>query len=300
LVELDGATGKERRRFPIPPEATDCLAFVNLSGSERATDVLVKTRYSQIWAYNYDGKLLWTVENPGGYRTAHQATPIDIDGDGKDEIVAGYALLNPDGTVRWQFESEKVDLGRGHLDCCRVLRKGEKPEDWRLVLTCCGANNIATIDGNGKTMWEVSGHHFESVQIGKVFPDLAGLQILVDIDHRPTGEGPLWLLDENGAHLGQIMTDYCRIHASIDWDGDGYDEMAVAYPRGLFDREGKRILTFEMDTHGTRVVVGDMTGDGKNDLTLDTGNKVFIFRNENNLKVQDDAPLGSGINFTFY
>ena len=95
LVELDGATGKERRRFPIPPEATDCLAFVNLSGGERATDVLVKTRYSQIWAYNYDGKLLWTVENPGGYRTAHQAIPIDIDGDGKDEIMAGYALLNP-------------------------------------------------------------------------------------------------------------------------------------------------------------------------------------------------------------
>ena len=39
LVELDGATGKERRRLPIPPDATDCLLFANLSGHQRATDV---------------------------------------------------------------------------------------------------------------------------------------------------------------------------------------------------------------------------------------------------------------------
>ena len=43
------------------------------------------------------GNLLWTVENPGGYRTAHQPFPLDIDGDGREEIMAGYALLDPDG-----------------------------------------------------------------------------------------------------------------------------------------------------------------------------------------------------------
>ena len=156
------------------------------------------------------------------------------------------------------------------------------------------------IDGNGKAIWEVTGHHFESIQIGKVFPDVPGQQILVDIDHRPKGEGPLWVLDENGTHLGQVMTDYCRIHALIDWDGDGYDEMAVAHSRGLFNREGKRFLTFEMDSPGDKVIVGDMTGDGKNDLTLDTGNKVFIFKNENHLTAKEDVPLGSGVNFTLY
>ena len=48
LAELDGATGKEKRRLPLPKDATDCLVFANLSGKSRATDVLVKTRYSQI------------------------------------------------------------------------------------------------------------------------------------------------------------------------------------------------------------------------------------------------------------
>ena len=103
IVELDGATGAEKRRFAIPENASDCLAFANLSGGKRASEVLVKTRYGQIWAYNYDGELLWTVKEPAGFKTAHQARPIDVDGDGMDEILAGYALLNPDGTVRWDL-----------------------------------------------------------------------------------------------------------------------------------------------------------------------------------------------------
>ncbi len=29
------------------------------------------------------GRLLWTVKDPGGYRTAHQPFPVDLDGDGR-------------------------------------------------------------------------------------------------------------------------------------------------------------------------------------------------------------------------
>ena len=101
IVELDGATGKERRRLPIPEEATDCLVFADLSGRGYPSEVLVKNRYSQIWAMAYSGVLLWTAQNPGGFMTAHQPFPVDIDGDGRDEIMAGYAMLNPDGQARW-------------------------------------------------------------------------------------------------------------------------------------------------------------------------------------------------------
>ena len=45
MVELDGATGAEKRRLPNPEDAADCVTFVNLSGGERPTEVLIKTRY---------------------------------------------------------------------------------------------------------------------------------------------------------------------------------------------------------------------------------------------------------------
>ena len=302
LVELDGATGKQRRRFPIPPDATDCVVFANLSGNKRPTDVLVKTRYSQIWAYNYDGKLLWTSKYPGGSRTAHQPVPIDIDSDGTDEIMAGYAMLNHDGSVRWKLQCQKVDQEKSHLDCCRVLRKGKSPEQWRLAITCCAANNVACIDGNGQICWELPGHHFESIQIGRIFPNLQEPQILVDIDHRPRGQSPIWVVDADGNHLGQIMSDYCRQHQLLDFDGDGYDEIILAFAHGVFDHRGRRIATFDTTKPGTIMLLGDMTADAVSDVTILTTSPlvVHIFKNEKGRTQSPEALLGCGVNFTLY
>ncbi|MHC4520785.1 MAG: glycosyl hydrolase, partial [Planctomycetota bacterium] len=185
VVALDGESGQELARIPIAEQATDCLVFCDLAGNGAPRDFLVKDRYHQIWAYNAQGQLLWSVRDPGGFRTAHQPRPIDLDGDGRDEIMAGYAMLNPDGSVRWVFQSQKIDQNRGHLDCARIVKYGRSPEEFRIALTCCGADNVALIDGNGKPLWELSGHHYESIDIGRVIPDRPGPQILVDIDHRP-------------------------------------------------------------------------------------------------------------------
>lgn len=226
LVELDGATGRERRRIAIPEEATDCLVFCDLSGWGRPTDVLVKDRYWNIYAYNREGQLLWQVKEPGGYKTAHQPLPVDLDGDGRDEIMAGYALLNPDGTVRWVYHSDQVDLGSGHLDCCRLYRRRPAPADVQLALTCCGANAITMLTGEGRVLWEVTGEHFESIDVGRLLPGGAESQLVVDIDHQ-AGIGPVHVFDGTGELVARLMTDYARHHALIDWNGDGLDEILV-------------------------------------------------------------------------
>lgn len=303
LVALDGRTGREIRSFQIPGQASDCLVFADLSGRGHATDILVKTRYSQIWAYNQTGKLLWTSKNPGGFRTAHQPRPMDLDGDGRDEIMAGYALLNADGSVRWTYQSKAVNQARGHLDCARLFSMDQKPGSRRIVLTCCGADNIACIDGQGRILWEKSGHHFESIQVGTVVPDAPAPQILVDIDHRPRGESPLWLLDADGRHLGTIMSDYCRHHALLDWTGDGCCDILIADGRGVFNGRGKRIATF--DTGGKRGIamqLGDMTGDQVPDVTIVTADPptVHIFKNKKGKPHPRFKTLGCGVNFTLY
>ena len=309
LVELEGATGREIRRIPIAEEATDCLVFCNLSGGNRPTDVLVKDRYHQIWAYDQQGKLLWTVRDPGGFRTAHQPRPIDIDGDGRDEIMAGYALLNSDSSVRWVFGSKKVDQSRGHLDCARVFRRGVSPEDFRIALTCCGANNTALVDGNGKVLWEVSGHHFESVDVGHIIPNHPGPHILVDIDHQPYGKSPLWVLDGKGELLGQLVTDYSRHHCLLDWDGDGLDDILVAHKCGLYNHRGQRFGTFgtpglELGAgkgeYERSILIGDMTGDGVQDVMIATPYTVYIYENTSGKKPDKPVPLGTEFNFTLY
>jgi len=310
IVELDGATGRVKRQIPIAEDATDCLVFCDLSGRGYASDCLVKDRYHRIWAYDRSGKLLWHVADPGGYRTAHQPRPMDIDGDGRDEIMAGYAMLNADGSVRWVYKSGTVDQGQGHLDCVRILSQGNSPKDLRLALTCCGANNIAVIDGEGKVVWERSGFHFESINVGKIFPDYSGPQILVDIDHQPLGKSPLWVLDENGNQLGQIIGEYSRHHSLVDWTGDGYAEIIVAHSGAMYDRRGKRIATFVVNDHtqgdaaqpqGERSILeGDFDGDGRKDVILATPQGVHIYRNANGKQVVGETRLGTEPNFTLY
>ncbi len=126
LVELEGKTGHERRRLPIPAQASDCLVFANLSGGQRSTDFLVKTRYSQIWAFDSDGQPLWTVREPDGYRTAHQPRPIDLDADGRHEV--DRRLLGPQRRRNTAIDipSQAVDQARGHLDTCRLFCLGIK------------------------------------------------------------------------------------------------------------------------------------------------------------------------------
>ncbi len=308
MVELDGRTGVEKRRLPIPKAATDCLVFCDLAGKGRPTDVLVKDRYEQIWAYDQSGALLWTVTHPGGFRTAHQPRPMDVDGDGRDEIMAGYAMLNHDGTLRWVFETTAVKEQRGHLDCARVMESGATPDAWRIAVTCCGGNNLAVINGEGAVVWEALGHHFESINVGRVVPGTSGKQILVDIDHTPLGQSPMWIFDSQGRKLGEINTDYSRHHKLIDWTGDGFDEIVSAGSRILYSGQGERLglLALQLpepedgEHYELSVQTGDMDGDGIADIMLITPDRVHIYKNPSTVKPSVPAPLGTGMNVTLY
>ncbi|HJP33348.1 MAG TPA: hypothetical protein QGF95_22600 [Candidatus Latescibacteria bacterium] len=307
LVELDGATGRERRRFAIPPDATDCLVFCDLSGRGRPTDVLVKDRYWNIYAYNQQGDLLWQVHEPGGHKTAHQPLVVDIDNDGRDEIMAGYALLSPDGSARWVYSSATVDIGKGHLDCCRVYRPGMKPADVQLVLTCCGANAIVMLSGDGQVIWEITGEHYESVDVGRVLPGSTEPQIVVDIDH-VADAGPVYVFNGEGEHLGRLLTDYARHHVLMDWDGDGMAEIFVGDSCGIYSSEGKRIFTLQLPTEGfpaeqpheRALVPANVLGDGRADVIVTSPHAAHVFRNDRGVPDAAFTELGSERNFTLY
>jgi hypothetical protein len=242
LVELDGRTGKEKRRFPIPKHSSDCIVFCNLSGGPRA-DIVLKDRYHNIWAFDYDGKQLWTVEAPGGYLTAHQARAIDVDGDGKHEILAGFAMLNSDGTLRWALESggdvmpgpfaDGLRYKGGHLDCGRLFRRGETAKDSRIILSFCAGERLAMVDGDGKFLWTHSGKHYESIDVGTVRDDVPGPQIITDIPYADWGSKPIRVYDVEGNLLSEFLTTESRFHRFVDWFWVGVKSIAVGQDQGL-------------------------------------------------------------------
>ncbi len=312
VVVLEGATGRELRHFEIPANASDCITFCNVSGRKRATDMLIKTRYGQIWAYDVDGKLLWTVEKPGGYRTSHQPFPIDLDGDGRDEIIAGYAALNHDGSLRWQLP--RSICSGGHADSIRLYRDGDRPADKRLLLTHCGGNRMDMLDGNGKVYWSVTGLHFESVFSGELDKDRPGREIVVDIAHQPWGKQPLLILDEDGNLLGRYMTMRSRQHRLVDWFGTGQDLIFCGQTRALLDARGRKRARFETPMPegagdpdeskrlGYMIHLADVTGNGRPDLVVNTvpGTAVWIYKNERGAKNLSRERLTMPVNATLY
>ncbi len=312
VVVLDGAKGNELRQFEIPPNASDCITFCNLSGGKRASDMLVKTRYGQIWAYDVDGKLLWTVQKPGGYRTAHQPFPIDLDDDGRDEIIAGYAALNHDGSLRWRL-AEAICRG-GHADAIRLFRAADRAADKRLLLTHCGGNRMDMLDGNGQIYWSVTGLHFESVFFGELDKALPGREIVVDVAHQPWGNQPLLILSEHGNLLGRYTTMRSRQHRLVDWFDTGEDLIYCGQTRALLDAKGNKRARFETpmpdgargpDNAGTlsyMIHLADVTGNGRPDLVVNTvpGTAVWIYKNENGAKNLSPDRLTMPTNATLY
>ena len=205
--------------------------------------------------------------------------------------MAGYTLLNADGTERWTLRSEIVDLATAHLDTTRVVTRGATPDEFRLVHTYCGAGCIAMTDGAGNTVWEVGGHHFESIDVGKARADVTGLQIAVDIvEYLAPERNPTWLLDERGNLLGQWTTPYSRLHAMADFNGDGLEEVVLADVPVVCSGEGEPVARLAFDDESERYVrVGDFDGDGAPDVAIHTSNVVHIFRNLNPGGVKERA-----------
>jgi hypothetical protein len=306
LVILDGRSGKEIVQYPLPEglNVADCITFANKS------DIIIKTRYTKLWTYTNDWKELWNW-TPDKYYTCHHPTPVDIDGDGKDEILAGYTMLDHDGKEIWTFKSNKVDLSKGHLDCCRVAEIGDKQEDFRFVITCCAAGLIAMIDGSGNVIWEIEGHHFESPDVAPISPNHKSKQIYVDIDHHTYGDFMGWLIDFNGELLGKFMMNYSRHHRLVDWNGDGFYEIVLANALTICDGIGKRVASFDLDGKGEDVrteqkagdpgplvSVLDVSGNGAGDVVLHTDDRIFVYKNPSEPKQK--VIFSDSKNFTLY
>ena len=87
LIVINGHDGSVRSSHELPdPEAHDCIIIANLTGNPNGRDFILKDRYHRMWAMDRNFNMLWTHEgNPGHFPWAY-----DLDGDGYDEVMAGY------------------------------------------------------------------------------------------------------------------------------------------------------------------------------------------------------------------
>lgn len=297
LKVLEGATGKVKKEFSLKnlppmktldarfpegtecPNAHDCIIIANLTGNPTPRDIILKDRYRNLWALDENFNLLWTHSGNVG----HFPLACDLNGDGRDEVMAGYDLLSADGKILWSCK----DLD-DHADC---LWAGDVNGDGKPEL-CVGGSVTCLYDVEGNELWRYDGSiESQHVALGKFLPDSPGLQV-AGLDRIQRGDGHkgqwdgkdgMFLLDCNGKEIWKEDRKtkgwLTIVNTYQNWAGEGKDYI-LAYRRGggvnptLYNGDMEAVLTFPEDGY---VLSGDLFGRDCEDAVVYADGKAWVY-----------------------
>ena len=281
---LEGSTGKLKKEFELPAEeAHDCIIVANLTGGPRAKEIILKDRYFNMWAMDENFRVLWTHHGNIG----HFPYAYDINGDGFDEVMAGYDMLDHNGNIMWSCH----DL-TDHADCLWV---GDVNGDGKKEIAV-GGSVTCLYSAEGEELWRYEGSiESQHIALGRFDPELPGLQ-LAGLDRIQRGDGykgqwdgkdGMFFVDSEGKEVWKEdrkskgwLTIVETLH---NWDGEGRDYI-LAYRRGggeapgLYDHKGVKAVEFPMGESAYEYVLhGDLFGRGAEDVIVYSEKEARIY-----------------------
>jgi hypothetical protein len=202
-----------------------------------------------VWAYDKDLNLLWHHELQGvAWYGHHYAVQFyDVDGDGRDELLAGGTLFDAEGNILWVHDRSDEVLriaGAQHYDAVALGAFAEDEEIDPVAFLVAGSAGVYVVDGlTGRTRAFQRIGHAQGRLIGKVRNDIPGEQILVAT--RWGNMGILTLFSGHGDRLWTIQPDYIG-QGSIPVQWGNVDPMLIwmnttGPVQSLYDGYGRRV-----------------------------------------------------------
>ncbi len=274
LVILDGRTGEIERTLDYPsPDAHDTIIIANFSGNERPSDIVLKDRYSNLWAMDSDWNVLF--QHTGNI--GHYPWPADYDYDGREELMAGFEYLESNGTQLWAADQE------GHADCIWVGDIDQDPSNGREI--ALGGADITVYNANGELIArEDMPVEPQNIAIGDFRPDLPGLEIAGQDrrDRGTPGEEAIfcWSPMQSQMLFYNTRSGWGSIANMVhDWDGLGSDFISIwrgPSPPTLFDGEGNEAVSFAEGY----LMNADIDGDGTQEVITFTERSAILYSHD--------------------
>ncbi|MBM3211483.1 hypothetical protein FJZ33_04630, partial [Candidatus Poribacteria bacterium] len=196
MIVMQGNDGKvlARRKIPELHETIRMPDYGQSSGNMTNTGgfdiVLREWREDKggggvnIWVYDKDLNPLWHYQLPGAWYGHHYSVQFfDVDGDGRDELLAGGTLLDSEGKVIWVHDRNDEVLkinGAQHYDAVALGNFTQDDAVDPVAFLLGGSSGVYVVDGlTGKTRSFHRVGHAQGRYVGKVRKDISGEQILV-------------------------------------------------------------------------------------------------------------------------
>ncbi len=292
LIVADGRTGKTRywtytplclphERFTISQNiiyeriTADSIGLFDFSGIGRPTDILVKDRYNNLWVYDSKLRPLWNKH----LNTGHFPLGMDLNGDGRDELIAGYSLLDSYGKLIWELKGMEC-----HVDEIVVGKFDPENQKYQIAMAA-GEDGFLLVDCNGRLLRQDRIGHAQRISVANYRPDLPGLEICVSTFWRNTGI--IYLFDCKGNRLFSCEPGANgNMISPVNWTGDGRELILYSAGTkygGLFDGYGDRVVCFPEDGHPELCCCAvNITGDGRDELLAWDSKRMYIYTQDDN------------------
>jgi hypothetical protein len=290
VVRLDSQTGEVSARAEWPGDVTPenysrnqrhymCIAYLD---GENPSLIVGRGLYSTIrlWAYDKDLKLIWKWcsddEDEADFSgtCSHGPRAVDLDGDGRDEISLGTAVVDEYGKGLWTVQKTHPDIhhiadidpSNPGLEVFLAMEKHNSKElfvDDVFLLDAATGNKLW---GNGKRAKHVHG----TGVCADLIPEIPGMELYCEEkDARET-----WFYTA----AGEPIPDPAGLGLTGCWGG------VVAYYRtpeqtDLLEQLGEGYFPADIFERLSRILVADVLGDWREEVIAVGGGMIRVFSN---------------------
>jgi hypothetical protein len=242
-----------------------------------------------------DAKLetIWHAKTKGN-AMAHVPSVGDVDGDGRDEIVLGTALLDDSGKLLWEKQAPH------HADCTAILDLPTR-RDKGVLISICNTGPAFCMSADGRTIWEKTSEevsHGQGIWAGDFIEDEPGREVII-LKSGHVGDF-LTVRASDGAPLAQfkhrtVFGGYPDFPCVVNWQSQQVQALWIPVDRSLVDGKGRVVAALGSNEEAVRdgldwgttkstlavqAFAVDLCGDQRDELVLYQpyrGQRIFLF-----------------------